>query len=152
VLATAVSRTQWVASHLTLALVGSAVMLVASGLGAGLTYGVSISDLGEVPRMIGSALVYLPAMWVLVGVTMLLYGLVPRAVLVAWAALVLCLVVGFLGQLLSLPEWVREVSPFEHIPLLPAAAFDAVPLVVLTVVAAVLIVGGVAAFRQRDVG
>jgi polyether ionophore transport system permease protein len=152
VLATAVSRTRWVASHLTLALVGSAVMLTAAGLGTGLTYAISISDLGEVPRLLGSALVYLPAMWVLIGVTMLLFGLVPRAILAAWAALAVCLVVGFLGQLLSLPEWVRDLSPFEHVPLLPAAEVDVAPLLLLTAVAAALMGGGVAAFRQRDVG
>ena len=148
VLATATSRASWVASHLVIALVGSAVMLAAAGLGLGITYGISISDLGQVPRLIGASLAYLPAMWVLVGVTMLLYGLVPRAVLVAWGALAVCLVVGFLGQLLGLPDWMRDISPFEHVPLVPATEFDAVPVLALSAIAAALVAGGITAFRR----
>ena len=151
VLATALSRTGWAASHLVLALVGSAVMLAAAGFGNGLTYGISIGDLGEVPRLTAAALAYLPAMWVLVGVTMLLFGFAPRAVLVAWGALALCLVVGFLGQLLGLPEWMRNLSPFEHVPSVPAAGFELAPLLALTAIAAALLVGGITAFRHRDI-
>ena len=104
VLATALSRTRWVGSHLVIALGGSAVLLGAAGLGTGVAYGISIGDAGAVPRLVGSALVYMPAMWVLVGVTVLLYGIVPRRSSRPrgrrWQ---LCLVVGFLGQLLDLP-------------------------------------------------
>jgi ABC-2 type transport system permease protein len=152
VLATALSRTGWAASNLVLAVAGSAVMLAAAGSGIGLAYGVSIGDLGEVPRLTAAALVYLPAMCVLVGATMLLYGAVPRAVLVAWGALALFFVVAFLGQLLGLPEWVRNLSPFEHVPLAPAADFTVAPVLALTAIAAALLVGGVAAFRHRDIG
>jgi ABC-2 type transport system permease protein len=151
VLATALSRCGWVGSHLVIAVVGSAVMLAAVGVGNGLTYGISIGDLGEIPRLTAAALAYLPAMWVLVGVTMLLYGLAPRAVLVAWGALAVCLVVGFLGQLLGLPEWVRNLSPFEHVPSVPAADFEFAPLLLLTAVAVALVAGGITAFRRRDI-
>ena len=152
VLATAVSRAGWAASHLVIAVIGSAVMLAAAGFGNGLTYGISIGDLGEIPRLTGAAITYVPAMWVLVGVTMLLYGLAPRAVLAAWGALALCLVVGFLGQLLGLPAWVRNLSPFEHVPSVPAAGFQLAPLLALTAIAAVLLLAGTTAFRQRDIG
>jgi ABC-2 type transport system permease protein len=91
-------------------------------------------------------------MWVLVGATMLLYGAAPRAVLAAWGALALFFVVGFLGRLLSLPEWVRNLSPFEHVPLVPAADFDIRPALVLAAIATTLIAGGLAAFRRRDIG
>jgi ABC-2 type transport system permease protein len=40
-LAAALSRPRWAASHLTLALGGSVVMLVAAGLGVGVAYGVT---------------------------------------------------------------------------------------------------------------
>jgi ABC-2 type transport system permease protein len=77
---------------------------------------------------------------------------VPGAILVVWGALALFVVVAFLGQLLGLPEWVRNLSPFEHVPLLPAADLDATPLLALTAIAAALLAGGLAAFRHRDIG
>jgi ABC-2 type transport system permease protein len=54
VLATATSRWAWLASHLSVALLGSVVVLVAAGLGEGLAYGPSSSDAGQIPRLIGS--------------------------------------------------------------------------------------------------
>ena len=67
-----------------------------------------------------------------------LFGLLPRAVAAVWGALAACYLAAFLGPLLGLPEWVMDVSPFTHVPLLPAASFDVVPLLVLTAVAAAL--------------
>jgi ABC-2 type transport system permease protein len=43
------------------------------------------------------------------------------------------------------------VSPFEHTPSVPGGDWDAVPLLVLVAVAAVLAAGGLVAFRRRDV-
>jgi ABC-2 type transport system permease protein len=61
VLATAVSRLTWLAGNLSVALAGSAVVLLAYGLGEGVAYGLTVSDAGQVPRLIGVALAYLPA-------------------------------------------------------------------------------------------
>jgi ABC-2 type transport system permease protein len=81
-----------------------------------------------------------------------LFGLVPRATSVAWAALAVCVVIGFFGDLLKLPGWVMGLSPFEHTPQLPAASLTVMPLVTLVAIAAGLIATGFGAFRQRDVG
>ena len=66
--------------------------------------------------------------------------------------LALSIVVGFLGQPLGLPNWLRQLSTFEHAPSPPSGDVEAVPLLVLTVIAGVLVAGGIVAFRQRDVG
>jgi ABC-2 type transport system permease protein len=152
VLATALGRIRWAAGHLTMAIGGSALMLVAAGLGTGLAYAVAIGDAGQVPRLLGVALVHLPAMWVVVGFTVLLFGMAPRVIAVAWVGLALCLVIGLFGQLLELPGWLRDASPFEHSPQIPVDRFDAVPLVAMTALAALLTVVGLAAFRHRDIG
>jgi ABC-2 type transport system permease protein len=79
-----------------------------------------------------------------------LFGVVPRLVGVAWAILGVLAFIGFLGPVLQLPDSAFQLSPVEHVPRLPVADFDAVPLVALTAVAAALVVAGVAAFRRRD--
>src|SRR6266852_7780692 len=63
VLATPVSRWRWAASHLTVAFVGSVILLAIAGLATGLTYGAAGGDLKSVPRLVGAALVYAPPMW-----------------------------------------------------------------------------------------
>ena len=68
VLAGAVSRTRWLASHLVTALAGSAVAMLASGVTAGVAYGVAAGDVGgKLPTVVASAAVQLPAVWLLVG-------------------------------------------------------------------------------------
>ncbi|MDD9371490.1 MAG: hypothetical protein PV358_15320, partial [Acidimicrobiales bacterium] len=58
----------------------------------------------------------------------------------------------FLGQLLDLPRWALDLSPFEHVPSLPAADVDIIPLVALTLAAGALTAAGLAGFRRRDAG
>ncbi len=88
----------------------------------------------------------------MVGLTFALIGLVPRGAIAAWGVLAVCFIIGLLGELLGLPRWLKDLSPFDQVPQLPAAQFDAVPLVVLAVLAGGLGVAGLAGLRRRDIG
>jgi ABC-2 type transport system permease protein len=152
-LATPTGRIRWAASHLVFAFLGTALLLVAAGLGGGLAYGSQVHDVGgQVPRLLGASLVQLPAAWVFAGFGAALFGLLPRLSSLAWAALVVCLLVLDLGILLKLNQWVVDVSPFAHVPKLPGGAVTATPLVWLSVVAVALTAAGMAGFRRRDIG
>jgi ABC-2 type transport system permease protein len=150
VLATRVSRPRWMASHLSIALAGSAALLVALGVGFGAGAAIGLGDAAAIPRMLGAAIAYLPALWVFVGVAALLFGLAPRFATATWGLFALLIVVGAIGPLLELPDWTFQLSPLEHVPRLPVARFDLVPELVLTAIAAALVAIGVAAFRRRD--
>jgi ABC-2 type transport system permease protein len=149
-LSTPVSRARWVGSHVAVAVGGSIVMLAAGGVGLGLSYGLTVGDLGEVPRKLVEALVYLPAMGVLIGIGLVLFGWAPRAAPLVWALLVACFVIGFFGEILDLPAWVMGISPFEHTPLVPAEDLRALPLATLTTIALGLGAAGLWGFRVRD--
>jgi ABC-2 type transport system permease protein len=149
-LATPVSRLTWAASHLLVTLVGSGIVLALGGLGAALTYGIIIKDFSSLPRLLGASVVYLPAVWVLVAVAVTLFGLFPRAVMAAWGALALALLIGLFGDLLKLPAGIRDLSPFEHVPRLPAGTLGLAPVAILTAVAALLLAVGLFGFRRRD--
>jgi ABC-2 type transport system permease protein len=145
-LATALPRAHWVAGHALMALGGSALVLAAAGLGAG----IGTQDASQIPRLIGAALAQLPAVWVLGALVVGLFGLAPDAVRLAWAALGACFLLWFLGPLLDLPGWMLDLSPYEHVPEIPAADFAAGPLLGLTAVAAAITAAGVIGFGRRD--
>jgi len=152
VLATGVGRIAWAASHLGFALAGPAVVLAAAGFTTGAVHGLSTGQVGrEVPRTVEAALVQLPAVWVLAALAVALFGLLPRAAPVAWGFLAGCLVLSLLGPILRLDQWMLDVSPFTHVPRLPAAAFAPAPLVWLAAVAAALTALGLAGLRRRDI-
>ena len=85
------------------------------------------------------------------GVAVALFGLLPRFAGLAWAVLVVALLLGQLGELLQLPSALMDLSPYTHVPQVPVAAMDWTPMIVLTLVAAALMAVGVAGFRRRDV-
>ena len=151
ILATPVTRLGWVASHLTFTLIGPGVALVCYGLAAGLAYGASSGDMGKLPRVLGGAVVELPAVWVIAAIALAIFGLLPRFAMMGWAVLILCLFFGQFGQAFNLNQAVLDISPFTHIPRLPGSSFTATALVVLVVIAAVLAVIGLAGFRRRDI-
>jgi ABC-2 type transport system permease protein len=151
-LVTAVPRLQWARSHLYFALFGSVLMLGLAGLVAGATYGAIAGDTGQMWRVLGAALIQVPAVWVVAGVATALFGLAPRLTALSWGVLVACLVFGQLGEILQFPRWLLNLSPFTHVPNLLAADVNAVPLIWLLVTAALLLSGGMAGFRRRDIG
>jgi len=149
-LATATSRNHWAGSHATIAFVGSAVVVALGGLGTGLSHSLVAGDWGQLPRLVGAALVNVPAVWLLAAFALALFGLIPRAVAATWGVLAFCLVVGVLGQSLDLPEWAMNLSPFQHTPALPADDLTMAPLLAMSAVAAGLASIGFASFRRRD--
>jgi polyether ionophore transport system permease protein len=150
-LATPTSRDRWVTSHTAMSFVGVALVLVAGGLGTGLTVALITGDWGELPRLVGASLVYVPAVWLLAGLAVALFGLAPRAALAAWAGMAFCFVIGMFGELLDLPRWLTDLSPFQRTPRVPADGLTLLPVVAIAVVAAALTAAGMAGFRHRDV-
>jgi ABC-2 type transport system permease protein len=152
VLATPTPRLRWLGGHLAVAVLGGVVVMVAAGLGVGVPYAIEAGDAEHVLDLVGAGLAHLPAIGVLTGLAAALYGLAPRALPAAWVLLGGCFVVGFLGEVLKLPRWVAELSPFQHTPQLPAASLSVPPLVALTAIALTLTGIGALALRRRDIG
>lgn len=149
-LATGLSRSRWVGSHLVVALGGGTLVLLLGALGLGLAGAAATGDAGLLGRLLGAGLAYAPALWVTGGVAALLFGWAPKATAVAWLVPVYGFVVGYLGKLLDLPGWMNDLSPFGHVPQLPSADMRWTPELLLVLVAAGLLAVGLAGFRRRD--
>jgi ABC-2 type transport system permease protein len=149
-LATALSRLGWLGGYLIVALGGSILVVVAGSLGLGLMAGIDQGDISLVTRLLGAGLAYVPAIWLVIGLVAALFGLAPRAVAAGWLLFAFALFVGLFGDLLRLPEWMFNLSPYEHAPQLPGGEVQTISLVLLMGIAAALIVAGLAGFRRRD--
>jgi len=153
VLAASVSRLRWVGSDLILVVFGSLVVLVAFGIAAGLVYGLNAGNVGyELPRLLVATLAYLPAIWVVAGIAMALYGLVPRFAFLSWAVLGAFVGIEVIGETLKLSQSVLNISPFNHVPSVLASGLSVMPLVGLTVLAVVLTALGLVGFQYRSIG
>ncbi|WP_328658553.1 ABC transporter permease [Streptomyces sp. NBC_00334] len=144
VLAGAVGRLRWAAGHLVIAFGGAALIMLLAGLGFAAGYG---QDFGAI---VGACLVQLPAVWVVGGAAVLLYGLLPRAAVAAWAVAGAVLLLGWVGPALDVPQAVLDVSPFGHLPKLPGGEMSWPPVLVLVLIAGALVGAGLVGLRRRD--
>ena len=151
-LAGALSRSRWALERLLVPAVGSAALLLVGGAGIGAGYGSIIGDPGQTSRLALAALAYWPAVMVLVGVAVALFGWLPRlAVPLTWGVLAAMWFVVIVGDALHLPSWVLDALPFSATPTQPLEPLTWTPLVVLTLVAAGLLWTGLDRFARRDV-
>ncbi len=152
-LATGVTRARWLGSHVLMALFGTAVLVLVGGLGAGVSSGASLGNMGrQVPRMLAAAAVQLPAIWLVTALVVILFALAPKVVTVAWVLLGAFLLIGQFGAVFNLPQSVMNLSPYGHTPRLPGGDFSAVPVIWLTAIAVALTAAGFTTFRRRDIG
>ncbi|MDA8237957.1 MAG: hypothetical protein M0T75_08770 [Chloroflexi bacterium] len=152
ILGTAVSRLAWSGSHIACAVLGTSAILVIGGTSAGLVYGLVAADPGaRLAELVPAALIQAPAVLVLAGIAVAAFGLLPtRAPAVSWAAVGAASFVTFFGDPLDLPDAVRNLSPFSHLPALPAEGISAGPILALLVISVALAGIGLVSFHFRD--
>ena len=145
------SRAAWLAGHGTVALLGSTLLLAVGGLALGAVFGASDGDaLGQALRAMLASLVAAPAVWLLVGFALLLVAGLPRWSWLAWLGLVWCVVTGYFGVILGLPDWLLRASPFARLPLWPAVPMTWGAVGATTVLSVALIGLGLGLLRRRD--
>ncbi|MEU6094524.1 ABC transporter permease [Streptomyces sp. NPDC047079] len=145
VLANAVGRLRWATGHLVIAFGGAALIMLLAGLGFAAGYG------KEVGPILGACLVHIPAVWVIGGLAVLLYGALPRGAAAAWGVAGAALLIGWVGPAMDLPQAVLDLSPFGHLPKLPGGEMAWGPVLALGGIAVVLVAGGLVGLRRRDV-
>jgi len=151
-LAGALSRRRWAGQRLLIPSVGSAVLLLVGGACMGAGYGSIINDPGQTIRLALAALAYWPAVMMLVGVAVGLFGWLPRlAIPLTWGVLAAMWFVVLIGDALHLPGWLLNLLPFSATPHQPLVPLTWTPLVVMTLVAGGLVWTGLGRFARRDV-
>ena len=121
---------------MTVALLGSGLLVVVSGAATALVRATSIGDPGAFGRLFAASLAYVPAVWVVAGLAVAAVGILPRAAAaVAWAMVGYVVVVTMFARGLNWPDWVGDLSPFAWTPLVPIESWTAAAAVGLVVAA-----------------
>eukprot|EP00130_Batrachochytrium_dendrobatidis_P008449 XP_006683324.1 hypothetical protein BATDEDRAFT_93078 [Batrachochytrium dendrobatidis JAM81] len=147
----AVSRTSLLGSYITLSIIVSIVMQAAVALGLWLAGTMVMDEALAFGTTLGSALIYLPAMWIVMGLAVFLIGIAPKATGVAWLYMIYGFIVIYLGGILEFPDWMNNLSVFHHIPQLPVEDMDYLRTSILVIISAVLTVVGNLRYRRRDI-
>jgi ABC-2 type transport system permease protein len=151
VLATAVSRSRSFLATASVAVVGATWLLVVFGVAAALGFR-SAAGGDAFGRIVGAALAQVPAVWAVLALAMLAFAVRSTWAVLGWAFVTAFVVVGQLGELLRLPRWVIDLSPYVHVPRMPAEPYAAAPTLWLTAIALALMALAFVGYRSRDVG
>ncbi len=150
-LASPLTRWRWASAHLTAALGGATVLLVVAGVFGAFSTARATGDQAWWGKVAGAAAVQLPAIAVLVGLTLVAIAFVPRwAAGVSWGLFTAFFLLGEIGPLLKLPTWMLDLSPFAHTPRVPGEVVSAAQLGGLVAVALALVAVGLVGYRRRD--
>lgn len=151
VLTRGVSRSRWLGSGLAVAAITAAIAVVLGGLSMGGAAAAATGDASWTGRMTEAAIVYLPALALVIAIGAVLLGAWPRLLGLVWALVGWMTLVMILGTLLDMPDWARWLSPIDQTPAVPQEALTAAPLLIMGAGAAVLTVLALATFRRRDI-
>ena len=149
VLATATERSTAFLAVVLVALGGVAWLLLVTGVAMGVGATGSQVSLGD---CVEAALVQLPAVGVVAGLALVGLAQGSRYAVAGWAVVVVFFVIGPVAELLRLPGWVAGLSPYSHVPKVPAETLTWTPLLVLAALTTVLVATAWWRYRERDIG
>lgn len=150
-LASATTRLRWLGSFLVVSLAGSVALLLIVGTTAGLASAGAVDYSNQVARVVGAALVQIPAIFVVIGIGVAGFGIAGRLGFAGWAALTVFVLLGEFGKLLNIPQGILNLAPYSHTPRLPGVELSWSPIIWMSAIAIALFVIGFAAFRRRDI-
>ena len=150
-LALPLSRGRWLSERLLVAAAGAVAIAAAAAVGS--WAGARISGV-DVPLggMVEAGANTLPAGLLFLGLATVLFGLVPRASTgLGYGLVALAFVWDLVAAVVNAPGWMRTLSPFHHLGLVPIRAYPARDATIMALIGLAALAVGLAAFRRRDV-
>ncbi len=144
-LARSIPRPWWLASHTIVMAVFAAATLLAGAAGLQWTAG------SEVEGIFAAGAAYLPALLVVLGLAIAVFGALPRSTAVIWIALGYIAFVAILGDTVSLPDWAMAISPVDAVGRVPSEDVSAAAEWILSGIGVALLAVGFTGFRVRNI-
>lgn len=146
-----VSRINNIMSYFFLTLIVSIIYQVLVAYGFWSAGSVVLEDIPSFTTFLVSTLIYLPAIWLMMGIVVLLIGFLPRKTFIIYLYLGYSFFIVYIGQVAKLPEWTRKFTPYGIIPQYPIEDINWANLLVVAIVTIVTVVIGVYGYRNRDI-
>ena len=150
VLARPVSREKYLSGYVFPAFAASVLFPLASALGLYVSAYAVLEEPLSMRFLLEANLVFIPALWVMIGAAILLMGALPRFCSAIWAYFGFSFFTEFIGRMLKLPEWLGKITPFGYIPVLPVDEINLVTLCVVGAVGLMLTLAGSVFYERRD--
>ncbi|RNF38732.1 ABC transporter permease [Planococcus salinus] len=148
----AVSRNRLMGGYVVLSLLVSVVMLSLTAFSLGATGNATMEEQLPLGMFFTASFAYLPAVWVMIGIAVLLIGWAKGLSGFIWLYLTFSFAVVYLGGLLQFPEWVQKLSPYGYVSRIPIEDMDYGTAAILTGIAVLLIIAGFIGYNKRDIG
>jgi ABC-2 type transport system permease protein len=151
VLAAGVRRWMPLTAQAVVTVVNCAVVLTVTGLLTAMVAPAFLDGTDIAARSLAYMIGQWPAAVAATGGAALLLGAFPRLAALAWLPLLVSGVLALLGDLLGVPDRVRDLGLFQQVPDIAGPAPQAGALLVLTGLGAALVLAGAAGATRRDV-
>jgi ABC-2 type transport system permease protein len=152
ILAASVSRRRYFAAYAGIALVMATILPLLAALGLWGASALVMTDPISASFFFKAMGVYLPALWLFVGLALFLYGAYPRiASALVWTYFAFSFFMGYFGELFPrIPQWIPQLSPFGLVPNITSDAIHWPTLALMTLLAASLVWAALVFYRDRD--
>ncbi|GGI39589.1 ABC transporter permease [Mammaliicoccus stepanovicii] len=151
ILSRPVSRVKFFSSYIVVALFNSFIMIFLAALGLYIAQRSVLNHPFHFWTIIHSGIVHVPAIITFVALGVLLIGWLNKWHFVVYLYLTYTFFVVYLGQLLNLNDWLKNITPFQHIPEIPVEEMSYKGISILIAISIVFIVIGLLGFKRKDI-
>lgn len=144
-------RVHWLAPHVVVVAVGALLVGCAGALTLALSTAGALDDPGWVPTILWAAAAHLPVTMLFAGLSVGLFGWLPRVQPAVWGVFAVGAVVAYMGPGLDLPSRLVEWSPFGLVGAVPAVDVDVVGALLAALGGLLLFGLGLVGFVRRDI-
>ncbi|WP_412989426.1 ABC transporter permease [Pediococcus siamensis] len=148
--AKSVSRLHLFSSYVGVAILIGTLALFSTVFGLWLANEAVMDNPLTFSRVFRGFLGYLPALYVTLGISIVLVGWLPRWQTISWVIPVYGLISLYFGNLLNIPDWAQKLTPYGWINQVPVKTVDWTQVVVFLGLAVVLFFIGFMGYKNRD--
>ncbi|MFU1789655.1 hypothetical protein ACM3BO_14005 [Mammaliicoccus sciuri] len=146
-----ISRIKLLSSYLVISLFNAIFMIFIAAFGLYIAQAAVLDDPFSFWTIIKAGIVHIPAIISFVALGVVLLGWFNKGHFIVYLYLTYTFFVVYLGQLLNIKEWLKDITPFHHIPEIPVEDMDYSGISILIIISVLLIMIGFIGFKRKDI-